>query len=65
MAVAVVGPRKPRVVSVVHIAALARSVLIECPVCSVHGSIDEDQYAGRVSIDCPECDYHETHDLRP
>ena len=66
MATVVVGSRKPRVVN----PAARRLIvgvddhLIECPRCGVVGSVDADQYAGRVSIDCPECDYHETHDLR-
>jgi len=35
-----------------------------CPGCGLRARMDEDQYAGRVSVDCPECAYHETHDHR-
>lgn len=34
-----------------------------CPCCGAFGLLDEDQYAGRVSIECA-CGYHETHDHR-
>lgn len=35
-----------------------------CPTCKKVGTIDDDQYHGRVSIVCvtPFCDYHETKD---
>ncbi len=36
--------------------------LFRCPKCRCTGSIDEDQFHGRVSIICAFCDYHETHD---
>lgn len=37
--------------------------MIRCPQCRGVGSIDLDQFEGRVSIQC-DCGYHETHDLR-
>ena len=38
---------------------------IRCPGCGTEGTIDYEQYTGRVSIQCPTegCGYHETHDL--
>lgn len=36
---------------------------IACPVCGLVGTVDEDQYKGRVSIDCTNCAYHETHNI--
>lgn len=38
---------------------------IRCPGCGTEGTIDFEQYTGRVSIQCPTegCGYHETHDL--
>lgn len=38
---------------------------IRCPVCNGIGTIDEDQYHGRVSIDCPRREYHGTVGLSP
>lgn len=38
---------------------------LECPQCGLIGSLDDDQYHGRVSVDCPNenCTFHETHDF--
>lgn len=38
--------------------------LFRCPGCKRSGTIDEDQFHGRVSIQCPleGCNYHETKD---
>lgn len=38
--------------------------LFRCPGCKRSGTIDEDQFHGRVSIQCPfeDCSYHETKD---
>lgn len=38
--------------------------LFRCPKCLRTGTIDDDQFHGRVSIQCPRegCDYHETTD---
>lgn len=36
---------------------------IRCPGCQGVGTVDRDQFEGRVSIACA-CGYHETHDLR-
>lgn len=40
--------------------------IIRCPGCKGAGTVDSDQYEGKVSIQCgsDSCDYHETHDLR-
>lgn len=35
---------------------------IMCPSCKGVGTIDDDQYHGRISIWC-DCGYHETHNL--
>lgn len=37
--------------------------VIRCPGCKQAGSVDLDQYQGKVSIQCDNCDYHETHNL--
>ena len=42
---------------------ITKAVII-CPECGYLGSVDGDQFAGRVSVLCPVCGYHETHDLR-
>jgi hypothetical protein len=36
-----------------------------CPRCGLQGTIDEDQFFGRVSIECPDdsCSFHETIDF--
>ena len=36
--------------------------LFRCPSCKGTGTIDEEQFHGRVSIICAFCDYHETQD---
>ena len=36
--------------------------LFRCPDCKLTGSIDDDQFHGRVSIVCSYCSYHETKD---
>jgi hypothetical protein len=36
--------------------------LFRCPNCKRTGTIDEDQFHGRVSVMCGSCDYHETKD---
>ena len=44
-----------------------RKLLWECPKCGAHGTMSDDQMAGRVSVVCSghagkgDCDYHETH----
>ena len=38
-------------------------VKFKCPGCEQWGTIDDDQYHGRVSILCAECGFHETLDL--
>jgi len=35
----------------------------KCPDCDLVGTIDEDQYFGRVSILCPRCSFHGTRDF--
>ena len=35
---------------------------LKCPGCGQWGSIDDDQYHGRISIWC-ECGFHETLDI--
>lgn len=36
-----------------------------CPKCGFSGTIDKDQYEGKVSIQCPlGCSFHETIDFR-
>lgn len=37
-------------------------IKMECPDCKEWGSLDEDQYNGRVSILC-DCGFHETIDF--
>lgn len=36
--------------------------LFRCPGCKGTGTIDRDQFYGRVSILCEHCGYHETQD---
>ena len=38
-------------------------IKFRCPGCGGWGSIDDDQYNGRVSIQCTECEFHETINL--
>ena len=40
--------------------------VVRCPGCKGAGTVDLDQYQGKVSLDCgnPDCEYHEIHDLR-
>lgn len=37
-------------------------VQLRCPGCNQWGTIDDDQYHGRVSVEHPECGYHDTQD---
>jgi len=36
---------------------------LDCPQCGTHGTIDRDQYEGKVSILC-DCGFHQTIDFR-
>ncbi len=35
-----------------------------CPKCNLYGTIDKDQYEGKISIQCPNCDFHKTINFR-
>ena len=39
-------------------------IKFKCPICGIWGTIDEDQFNGRISIDCPNCEFHETINLK-